>query len=102
MPTAPVAMPASRRRRSAPGTWYPAPSGIFAEAVRRETGLATGAVGFITEPRQAETLVAEGRTDVVLLARQFLRDPYFPLHAAAALHRELAWPVQYERGRLTK
>jgi len=71
----------------------------FAEAVRREAGLATGAVGFITDPRQAEAIVAGGRADVVLLARQFLRDPYWPLHAAQALGFDLPWPPQYRRAK---
>jgi len=71
----------------------------FAEAVRREAGLATGAVGFITDPRQAEAIVAGGRADVVLLARQFLRDPYWPLHAAQALGFDLPWPLQYRRAK---
>jgi len=71
----------------------------FAEAVRREAGLATGAVGFITLPEQAERIVADGRADVILLARQFLRDPYWPLHAARVLGATVAWPVQYLRAK---
>ncbi len=66
----------------------------FAEAVRREAGIATAAVGLITEPDQAEAIVASGRADAVLLARQFLRDPYWPLHAARALGAKAAWPKQ--------
>jgi 2,4-dienoyl-CoA reductase-like NADH-dependent reductase (Old Yellow Enzyme family) len=79
--------------------WGPGFQVPFAEAVRRETGLATGAVGFITDPRQAEQIVANGRADVVLLARQFLRDPYWPLHAANTLGVDLAWPAQYRRAK---
>lgn len=79
---------------SGPGFQVP-----FAEAVRREAVLATGAVGFITQPEQAEKIVAEGRADVILLARQFLRDPYWPLHAARALSATIAWPVQYQRAK---
>jgi 2,4-dienoyl-CoA reductase-like NADH-dependent reductase (Old Yellow Enzyme family) len=71
----------------------------FAEAVRREAGIATGAVGLITDPRQAEEIVAAGRADVVLLGRQFLRDPYWPLHAAQALAVDLDWPPQYRRAK---
>ena len=71
----------------------------FAEAVRREAGVATGAVGLITQPEQAEKIVAEGRADVVLLGRQFLRDPYWPLHAAKVLGADVAWPVQYQRAK---
>ena len=79
---------------SGPGFQVP-----FAEAVRREAGLATGAVGLISQPDQAEKIVAEGRADVILLARQFLRDPYWPLHAARALGATIAWPVQYQRAK---
>lgn len=71
----------------------------FAEAVRRETGLATGAVGLITQPDQAEKIVAAGRADVVLLGREFLRDPYWPMHAARALGATFAGPVQYRRAK---
>lgn len=69
----------------------------FAEAIRKETGIATGAVGFIAEPAQAEAIVSEGKADVVFLAREFLRDPYWPLHAARALNAEITWPKQYLR-----
>ena len=79
--------------------WGPGFQVPFAEAVRREAGLATGAVGFITDPKQAEQIVAEGRADAVLLARQFLRDPYWPLHAAKILGVDLAWPAQYRRAK---
>jgi len=72
----------------------------FAAAVRREAGIATGAVGFITDPAQAEQIVATGQSDAVLLARQFLRDPYWPLHAARALGVDVPWPEQYERAKL--
>jgi len=69
----------------------------FAETIRREAGLATGAVGLITEPAQAEAIVAQGRADAVLLARAFLRDPYWTRHAALALQAESAWPKPYGR-----
>jgi 2,4-dienoyl-CoA reductase-like NADH-dependent reductase (Old Yellow Enzyme family) len=69
----------------------------FAARVRAEVGIACGAVGFITEPVQAEQIVATGQADVVFLARQILRDPYWPLHAAKALHFEAVWPNQYLR-----
>ncbi|HVP45275.1 MAG TPA: NADH:flavin oxidoreductase/NADH oxidase, partial [Bryobacteraceae bacterium] len=69
----------------------------FAERIRREAGILTGAVGMITEPEQADRIIREGRADMILLARQFLRDPYFPLHAAKALGIEIAPPVQYKR-----
>jgi 2,4-dienoyl-CoA reductase-like NADH-dependent reductase (Old Yellow Enzyme family) len=71
----------------------------FAERVRREAGIATAAVGLITDPGQAEAIVAEGRADLVLLGRQFLRDPYWGIHAAAALGVDYPWPVQYLRAK---
>ncbi len=71
----------------------------FAATVRAEAGIATGAVGFITEPAQAEQIVATGQADVVLLAREMLRDPYWPLHAAKALRVDVPWPDQYLRGK---
>jgi 2,4-dienoyl-CoA reductase-like NADH-dependent reductase (Old Yellow Enzyme family) len=78
----------------APGYQVP-----FAERVRRETGLASAAVGLITAPGQAEAIVSAGRADLVLLARELLRDPRFPLRAAAALGAQGPWPVQYLRAR---
>ena len=69
----------------------------FAERIRREAGVATGAVGMITEPADAEAIVAGGRADVVLLARELLRDPYWPLYAARTLGADVAWPEPYER-----
>jgi len=69
----------------------------FAEKIRRESGMPTGAVGMITEPAQAEQIVRNGQADVVLLARELLRDPYWPLHAAEALGTPASWPVQYQR-----
>ncbi len=69
----------------------------FAEAVRREVGVAVGAVGLITEPAQAEAIVAEGKADAVLLARELLRDPHWPLRAAKALGASAPWPRQYLR-----
>jgi len=71
----------------------------FASTIRRAAGLATGAVGFITDPAQAEQIVATGLADAIFLARQMLRDPYWPLHAARSLGVDLPWPVQYERAR---
>ena len=79
----------------APGYQVP-----FAEQIRREAGIATGAVGMITEPQQADRIVRSGQADVVFLARQFLRDPYWPLIAARALGQEITWPLQYERAKI--
>ena len=72
----------------------------FAAQVRRDAGVPTGAVGLLTDPAQAEQVLAEGSADVVLLARELLRDPHWPLRAAAALGDDVAWPVQYERARI--
>lgn len=69
----------------------------FAARVRSEAGIATGAVGLITEPVQAEQIIATGQADVVLLGRQMLRDPYWPLHAARELQVDVPWPNQYLR-----
>ncbi|HET9840266.1 MAG TPA: NADH:flavin oxidoreductase/NADH oxidase [Candidatus Angelobacter sp.] len=71
----------------------------FAEQVRRGAGVMTGAVGMITDPAQADQIVRGGQADVVILARQFLREPYWPLLAADALGQEIKWPVQYERAK---
>jgi len=71
----------------------------FAERIRREAGVVTGTVGLITSPQQADTIIRTGQADAVLLAREFLRHPYWPLHAARAVHQKIAWPPQYERAR---
>ena len=71
----------------------------FATAIRQELDIAVGAVGLITVPEQAEQIVATGLADVVFLARELLRDPYWPLHAAQQLGAEVAWPVQYQRAK---
>jgi 2,4-dienoyl-CoA reductase-like NADH-dependent reductase (Old Yellow Enzyme family) len=71
----------------------------FARAVRREAGVAAGAVGLITEAAQADAIITSGDADAVLLARAMLNDPNWALHAARALGRDVAWPVQYERAK---
>jgi 2,4-dienoyl-CoA reductase-like NADH-dependent reductase (Old Yellow Enzyme family) len=71
----------------------------FAERIRREAGIATGAVGMITAPEQADHVVRSGQADLVLLARELLRDPHFPLRAARALGHDGPWPRQYLRAR---
>jgi 2,4-dienoyl-CoA reductase-like NADH-dependent reductase (Old Yellow Enzyme family) len=78
----------------APGFQVP-----FAAALRAEASVATGAVGFIVDPAQAEQILATGQADAVFLAREMLRDPYWPLHAARELGVEVAWPDQYLRAR---
>ena len=71
----------------------------LAERVRSESAVRTGAVGLITSARQADEIVRSGQADLVLLAREELRDPYFPLHAARELGAQIAWPKQYLRAR---
>jgi len=70
---------------------------VFAERIRRETGIMTGAVGMITSPIQAEHIIRTEQADAVIIAREFLRDPYWPLRAARELDEPIAWPVQYLR-----
>lgn len=69
----------------------------FAARIRREAAIATGAVGLITEPRQAQAIIANGEADMVLLAREFLRDPYWPRRAAKELGVQIEVPKQYAR-----
>jgi 2,4-dienoyl-CoA reductase-like NADH-dependent reductase (Old Yellow Enzyme family) len=69
----------------------------FAEQIRRETGVPVGAVGMITDPAQADHIVRTGQADLVLLAREFLREPYWAIHAAGDLGKTETWPVQYLR-----
>jgi 2,4-dienoyl-CoA reductase-like NADH-dependent reductase (Old Yellow Enzyme family) len=69
----------------------------FAEAIRKQAGIATGAVGLITEPAQAETILTGEQADLIFLAREMLRDPYWPRRAAKMLGEKIKPPVQYER-----
>jgi 2,4-dienoyl-CoA reductase-like NADH-dependent reductase (Old Yellow Enzyme family) len=85
-----------------PGVTIPVAPGYqvpFAETIRTQAGILTGAVGLIVEPRQAEAIIAGGQADLVLIARESLRDPYFPLRAAHELGHDVAWPVQYLRAK---
>ncbi len=85
-----------------PGAKIPAGPGYqtpFASAIRRQAGIATAAVGLVTSPEQAEQIVATGEADAVLLAREMLRNPYWPLTAARRLGAEVPWPKQYERAK---
>ncbi len=84
--------------------WQKIPAGPgfqvpFAEQIKKETGILTGAVGLITKAGQMEEIVANGKADLVLIARESLHDPYFPLHAAQELGVDVKWPVQYERAK---
>jgi len=82
------------QQKIALGPGYQVP---FAARIRREAGIATAAVGLITTPQQADEIVRAEQADLVLLAREFLRDPYFALHAGKALGDEVTPPVQYAR-----
>lgn len=80
---------------SSPGYQVP-----FSSAIRGNVQIATGAVGLITEPLQADEILQEGHADVIFIGRESLRDPYFPLHAAKALGANVEWPVQYQRAKV--
>lgn len=69
----------------------------FSEAIKREASIKTAAVGLITSPQQANSIIASEQADIVLLAREMLRDPYWPLHAAQELGYKMEWPSQYLR-----
>jgi 2,4-dienoyl-CoA reductase-like NADH-dependent reductase (Old Yellow Enzyme family) len=71
----------------------------FAERIRRDGAISTGAVGMITSPEQADQIIRLGHADLVFLARELLRDPYWPLHAATRLGVKVDWPSQYLRAR---
>ncbi len=71
----------------------------FAEKIKNQTGMLTGAVGMITTAAEAEQILQSGQADLVFMARQLLRDPYFALHAAKELGDEINWPVQYMRAK---
>lgn len=71
----------------------------FAEEIRKQAGILTGAIGLITDARQAENILVTEQADVVIMAREFLRDPYFPLHAAKILGDDPEYPVQYLRAK---
>ena len=70
----------------------------FAAALRSRAGIATGAIGLINSPEMAEQIVASGQADIIVMARAFLNDPYWPLHAAKVLKAKIPLPPQYERG----
>jgi 2,4-dienoyl-CoA reductase-like NADH-dependent reductase (Old Yellow Enzyme family) len=71
----------------------------FAERIKKEANILTGAVGLINNADQAEEILTSGKADLILMAREFLRDPYFPLHAAKKSGDPIIWPVQYERAK---
>jgi len=71
----------------------------FASAIRKQASIATAAVGLITEPSQAEDILQRGDADAIVMARAFLRDPYWVFHAAQSLSVDIPWPVQYLRAK---
>lgn len=71
----------------------------FSERIKNEAGIMTGAVGLITTAQQAEEIISCQQADIIFLARQFLREPYFPLHAAKELGVDIVWPSQYDRAK---
>jgi 2,4-dienoyl-CoA reductase-like NADH-dependent reductase (Old Yellow Enzyme family) len=78
------------------GPMYQTP---FAERIKKEAGIMTGAVGLITKSSEAENIITSEKADLVFMARQLLREPYFPLHAAKELDVDLPWPPQYDRAK---
>jgi 2,4-dienoyl-CoA reductase-like NADH-dependent reductase (Old Yellow Enzyme family) len=69
----------------------------FAERIRHDAGILTAAVGLITEPAQAEHILQTGQADLIVMAREMLRNPYWPERAAKELVQTISWPVQYLR-----
>ncbi len=72
----------------------------FADSIRNSGGAVTSTVGMITDPLQAEEIISTGKADAVMMGREFLRNPRWPLHAAAVLGQEVKWPIQLERAKL--
>lgn len=71
----------------------------FSEKIKKEAGILTGGIGFITSPEQADHIIRTGQADIVLLAREILRNPYWPMNAARVLKVDIDWPKQYERAK---
>ena len=71
----------------------------FSEQIKKECSIATGAVGMITTAEEAESVLQNGQADLIFIARELLRNPYFPLNAAKALGYDIAWPNQYDRAK---
>lgn len=71
----------------------------FSERVKKEANIMTSAVGLLSEAHQIEEILQQGQSDLISIAREFLRDPHFPLHAALALGLDVNWAPQYERGK---
>ncbi len=83
-----------------PNVTIPSDSGYqvdFARRIKQETGILTGAVGLISQSKQADEIISMERADVISMAREFLREPYWPLHIAKEFGFSVDWPVQYLR-----
>jgi len=87
-------MAGARPPASGPGYMIP-----FAERVRQEANVPTAAVGLITAPELADSIIRNGQADLVALGRKLLRHPHWPLNAARSLGHDVAWPKQYERAK---
>ncbi|MEO6868822.1 MAG: tRNA-dihydrouridine synthase, partial [Ginsengibacter sp.] len=74
----------------------------FATQIKKQADILSAAVGLITTAEQAQNIILENKADLVFLAREFLREPYFPLHAAHTLNENVEWPVQYDRAKIKK
>ncbi|MNL76727.1 NADPH dehydrogenase [compost metagenome] len=72
----------------------------FAEKIKNEAAILTGAVGLITEANQAEEILQNNQSDLILFARESLRDPNLPLHFAKELNEDILWPKQYARAKV--
>ena len=72
----------------------------FAAAIKNGAPILTSAVGMITDPHQANKIIESGQADAVMLAREFLRNPRWPLHAAQVLGVDIKWPIQIDRGKI--
>ena len=72
----------------------------FSEKIKKDSGILTAAVGMITTAQEAEKILEEQKADLIIMARQLLREPNFPLHAAKDLGVDLPWPLQYERAKI--
>lgn len=71
----------------------------FSEKIKTEVDILTGTVGLITSPEEGENILQKQQADLIFMARQFLREPYFALHAASQLGADISWPVQYQRAK---
>jgi len=72
----------------------------FSEKIKKDSGILTAAVGMITAAQEAEEILEKQKADLIIMARQLLREPYFPLHAAKELGVDLLWPLQYDRAKI--